>query len=310
MGFDLNALERAVTEHGRVGRVVITGIQGSSPREIGASMLVWQGGQSGTIGGGALEFELAKSALNVADKRLSRHALGPELGQCCGGALQIVTEVFEQNTLPTSRDGVVVRAVDGSHTMPLRVQKLLKDARGGALIETHVCQGWFIEAVHKTTRALWVWGAGHVGRALVNALAPLPEFATTWIDTSEDRFPNNVPEDVTKLPAQNPAALVKHAPKNAEHIILTYSHALDLELCHQLLTHDFQFAGLIGSKSKWARFQSRLAALGHSNAQISRITCPIGNPVLGKHPQAIAIGVGSSLLKTSQTVAQTQRNSA
>lgn len=310
MGFDLQRLANAVAQHGRVARVAIAGIQGSSPREVGAAMLVWRNGQSGTIGGGALEFELAKSALNVNGKRLSRHVLGPELGQCCGGAVQIVTEVFDQNTLPIAHHGIVARAVDGTDTMPLRVQKLLKDARGGAVIDAQLCQGWFIEVEHKATRELWIWGAGHVGRALVSTLAPLPEFATTWIDTSPDRFPRDVPSSVKQVPAHTPAALVKHAPATAEHIILTYSHTLDLELCHQLLLHDFRFAGLIGSKSKWARFQSRLTALGHQKAQITRITCPIGNPNLGKHPQAIAIGVGSSLLRSSQTVAQKQRNSA
>lgn len=310
MGFDLQRLANAVAQHGRVARVAIAGIQGSSPREVGAAMLVWRNGQSGTIGGGALEFELANSALNVNGKRLSRHVLGPELGQCCGGAVQIVTEVFDQNTLPIAHHGIVARAVDGTDTMPLRVQKLLKDARGGAVIDAQLCQGWFIEVEHKATRELWIWGAGHVGRALVSTLAPLPEFATTWIDTSPDRFPRDVPSSVKQVPAHTPAALVKHAPATAEHIILTYSHTLDLELCHQLLLHDFRFAGLIGSKSKWARFRSRLTALGHQKAQITRITSPIGNPNLGKHPQAIAIGVGSSLLRSSQTVAQKQRNSA
>ena len=310
MGFDVQELASVVAQRGRVARVAIAGIQGSSPREVGAAMLVWRNGQSGTIGGGALEFELAKSAFNVNGKRLSRHALGPELGQCCGGAVQIVTEVFDQNTLPKAHHGIIARAVDGSKTMPLRIKKLLKDARGGGVVDTQLCQGWFIEAEHKATRELWIWGAGHVGRALVNTLAPLPDFATTWIDTSADRFPSDVPSSVKQVPAHTPPVLVKHAPACAEHIILTYSHALDLELCHQLLLHDFRFAGLIGSKSKWARFQSRLATLGHQNAQITRITCPIGNPSLGKHPQAIAIGVGSSLLRTSQSVAQTQRNSA
>jgi xanthine dehydrogenase accessory factor len=89
---------------------------------------------------------------------------------------------------------------------------------------------------------------------------------------------------------------VKFAPDSARHLILTYSHALDLELCHQLLSHRFAFTGLIGSKTKWARFRKRLAELGHTAAQITRITSPIGEPILGKQPQAIAIGVAASLL--------------
>ncbi len=310
MGFDVSALEDAVAQHGRVARVVIAAVQGSSPREVGASMLVWDGGQSGTIGGGALEYERARAALKVGTAQLSRHALGPELGQCCGGAVQIVTEVFEPGALPTPQNDVFARAIDGSSAPPLTVQKLLKDARGGGMIEPQLLNGWFIEPLQKPTRDLWIWGAGHVGRALIDTLSPLPEFAITWVDTSEDRFPHDVPKSVVKLPARAPAALVKHTPSDAEHIILTYSHALDLELCHQLLSHNFTFAGLIGSKSKWARFQNRLLTLGHAKSQIERIICPIGNPSLGKHPHAIAIGVSSSLLRAAQTNVQTQRNSA
>ncbi|MEP5154683.1 xanthine dehydrogenase accessory protein XdhC, partial [Planktotalea sp.] len=170
--------------------------------------------------------------------------------------------------------------------------------------------GWFVEPVAKPSRDLWIWGAGHVGRAMVDVYSPLPEFAITWIDTSEDRFPTDVPKNVTTLPARDPQLLVKHAPSQGEHLILTYSHALDLELCHQLLNHSFTFAGLIGSKSKWARFQSRLRDLGHTDQQIARLTCPIGDPYLGKHPHAIAIGVGAQLLAGHTTLAKPKRANA
>jgi len=89
---------------------------------------------------------------------------------------------------------------------------------------------------------------------------------------------------------------VPHAPARADHLIVTYSHDLDLKLCDALLRHDFASCGLIGSATKWARFRSRLAALGHSEAEISRIACPIGDPALGKHPQAIAVGTAAGLL--------------
>ncbi|WP_293443464.1 xanthine dehydrogenase accessory protein XdhC [Planktotalea sp.] len=311
MGFNLNTLRDAVAKHGRVARVVIADVKGSSPREVGAAMLVWQGGQSGTIGGGVLEFELAKRALQVEGTKLSQHALGPEMGQCCGGAVQIVTEVFDASILPESTDGIVARAVDGSTTPPLRVQKILTEASNARQSpDSQLCQGWFIEPEHRAHRKLWIWGAGHVGRALVHTLSPMPDFAITWVDTNTARFPDTISDTVIHIPTHSPAQLVTHAPPDAEHVILTYSHALDLELCHQLLGHDFAFAGLIGSKSKWARFRKRLNTLGHTDAQISRITCPIGDPALGKHPQAIAVGVTASLLRVSNTLAQTQRSFA
>jgi xanthine dehydrogenase accessory factor len=93
-------------------------------------------------------------------------------------------------------------------------------------------------------------------------------------------------------------------------VIVTYSHALDLELCHQLLAQEFGFLGLIGSRTKWARFRKRLAALGHSPQQIRRITCPIGEPALGKHPQVIAVSVAHDFLQDASMANRTKERSA
>ncbi|SFS21701.1 xanthine dehydrogenase accessory protein XdhC [Yoonia litorea] len=147
------------------------------------------------------------------------------------------------------------------------------------------------------SRPLWIYGAGHVGRAIVNVMAPLPQFDITWVDTSADRFPDT---EVTVLVASDPVHVVKHAPENADHLILTYSHEIDLALCHALLSQRFGSIGLIGSATKWARFKRRLAALGHSPEQIARIACPIGDPVLGKHPAEIALGVGAAMITQSR----------
>lgn len=298
MGFDLETLREAVKTHGRVIRVVIAGIKGSSPREVGAAMLVWQDGQSGTIGGGTLEFQAAEAArIQTAQSRLTHHALGPDMGQCCGGAVSLLSEVYDRNNINDLDDSIIARPTSGQD-MPLSVKRLLTEARGqGIAPEAQLIEGWMVESVHKPARALWVWGAGHVGRALVDVLSPLPDLAITWVDTGSKRFPETVPNGVTAVPAAKPAELVRHAPRDAEHLVLTYSHNLDLELCNRLLSHDFRFAGLIGSATKWARFRSRLAALGHSPERISRITCPIGDPGLGKHPQMIAVGVASQLLR-------------
>jgi xanthine dehydrogenase accessory factor len=183
--------------------------------------------------------------------------------------------------------------------MPLAVKRLLAAARGqGVRPAPGLVQGWLVEPVAAPGRQVWVWGAGHVGRALVAVLAPLPGMAITWVDTGPERFPEAVPEGVTVVPAADPAVLADHAPAGAEHLIVTYSHALDLELCHRLLRRGFGFCGLIGSATKWARFRSRLASLGHEPAAVGRIRCPIGDPGLGKHPQAIAVGVAADLLKS------------
>jgi xanthine dehydrogenase accessory factor len=310
--FDLDALRAVVSTQGRVARVVVAAHDGSSPREVGAAMLVWDGGQSGTIGGGALEFEAvarARGMLAAGGARLDREALGPKLGQCCGGAVTVLTEVYEAGSLPAAEAGVVARAVDG-RAMPLAVKRMLARARGeGVMPVPALVQGWMVEPVARAEREVWVWGAGHVGRALVAVLAPLPGVAVTWVDVMAERFPEGVPEGVRCLVAAEPAAVVMEAPLGAEHYVLTFSHALDLELCHRLLRHGFSACGLIGSATKWARFRSRLAALGHGAGDIGRIDCPIGDPSLGKHPQAIAVGVATAFLhRDKRTNASRQEN--
>ncbi len=301
MGFDLDGLRDAVAHHGRVVRVVIADLRGSSPREIGAAMLVWETGQSGSIGGGALEHEAAEAArAQGAGRVLSRHALGPDLGQCCGGAVSLLSEVYDADAVGGLDGDVIVRATRDTD-MPLSLRRLLARARAqGVRPQAQLIDGWMVEPVHRAARRVWVWGAGHVGRAIVDVLAPLPDIAITWIDTGPERFPDNVAAGITTLPARNPADLVAYAPPDAEHLIVTWSHALDLELCHRLLGHGFARAGLIGSATKWARFRTRLVALGHRAEQVARITCPIGDPSLGKHPQMIAVGVAAALLKPAR----------
>ena len=299
MSFDREALEEAVASHGLVARVVVAQIRGSTPRETGAAMLVWKDGQCGTIGGGALELAAVRGA-RAGQTGLSHHPLGPALGQCCGGAVTLLTEHYDAQALDAldiSHD-LIVRPVDGAAIEePLSVRRVLARARAkGERPEPLLLDGWMIEPLHRPGRQLWIWGAGHVGRALVHVLAPLPDLAITWVDTASERFPGSVPAGVQVVPAADPAALVRHTPPDAEHLILTYSHALDLELCHRLLACGFAGCGLIGSATKWARFRKSLRSLGHTPETIDRITCPIGDPGMGKHPGQIAIGVAATLL--------------
>jgi xanthine dehydrogenase accessory factor len=299
---DRGELAAAVAAHGSVVRVVIAAHQGSSPREAGAAMLVWATGQSGTIGGGALEWQAALAARAMtAGAWVDRLPLGPALGQCCGGAVTLVSERFDAATLAAVPEtGVFARRIEGAADAPLAIARAQKDARGQGVAALAWKSGWLAEPLARAARPLWVWGAGHVGRALVSVLAPLPELALTWVDTDPSRFPETIPPGVTVIVDANPAARVAEAPTDAEHLILTFSHALDLDLCHRLLGHGFATCGLIGSASKWARFRARLAALGHDP---DRIRCPIGDPSLGKHPQAIAIGVAADLIRPAASLA-------
>lgn len=231
--------------------VSVVETRGSTPREAGATMLVWPDRADGTIGGGALEWEAIRHArAMLADGKPRDRCemiLGPDIGQCCGGAL---TLDFIANAVPPS----------------------------------------------PPTTPVWLWGAGHVGRALAGQLGPVPELAITWIDTGPERFPSDIPSSVTPRVAPDPADLAAEAPPDAHHLVFTYSHAHDLAICAALLDRGFATLGLIGSATKWARFRSRLGQMGHAPDAIARIRCPIGTPALGKNPQAIAIGVAYALL--------------
>ena len=238
--------------------VTVAATRGSVPREAGTFMQVWADGQSGTIGGGALEYQATRQAREMLENGIDTAnrviPLGPDLGQCCGGA---VTLHYNRET----------------------------------------------SNVAQNAPPLWVWGAGHVGRAITNVMAPIGDRSITVIDTKVERMPKDLPANATPLVAADPIRVVHHAPADADHIIVTYSHDLDLNLCDALLRHGFASCGLIGSHTKWARFQRRLAGMGHTNAQILRIACPIGDPSLGKHPQAIAVGVSAALMCTSADLA-------
>ncbi len=301
MSFNHAELQARVQAHGTVVRVVVTGTRGSSPRGAGTAMLVWQDGQSGTIGGGALEFAASKRAGAMlktgAGAMQMTEPLGPALGQCCGGTVALVFERFDAQNLPDADSHIFARPIDtkADATIPAQLQRRI-DAANNTQIPPTLVNGWLAESLWQAASPVWIFGAGHVGRALAATLAPLPEFAITLIDTEAARMPAELPSGVTPLTATTMASLAKHAPKDAHHFIMTMSHGIDLEICHALLDHEFAFAGLIGSKTKWVRFHSRLEKLGHSVDEINRITCPIGDPSLGKEPQAIAVSIAHRLL--------------
>ncbi|MEM9579789.1 MAG: xanthine dehydrogenase accessory protein XdhC [Pseudomonadota bacterium] len=143
---------------------------------------------------------------------------------------------------------------------------------------------------------LFIWGAGHVGRAIAGVIAPLQDREVTLIDDAPGRLPDPMPAPASPLIAVDMPRAAALLQAQADHLVVTYSHRIDLALCDVLLRHSRGHIGLIGSATKWARFRKRLAAMGHSETEISRIDCPIGDPALGKHPQAIAIGVAQRMI--------------
>ncbi|PIB24708.1 xanthine dehydrogenase accessory protein XdhC [Amylibacter kogurei] len=306
MHFDREHIAQLI-QNGDIVRVVIATDHGSVPRATGTSMIVTRDRQIGTIGGGALELhgtEIAREMLaDGGDKRAVKIPLGPALAQCCGGAVTLVFERFSLENLPEN-DIVFARAI-ATNDMSLDVKRILANIRNQSMQPNTIYRdGWLIEPMKQIKQPLWLYGAGHVGRALVNVLHELA-FDITWVDTAKDRFPDQIAKGVTPLIASNPAMVAKHAPKSAVHLIMTYSHAFDLELCHQILNIPHQSVGVIGSKTKRTRFCKRLAQLGHSTSDIDKLICPIGDPNLGKEPAAIAIGIAQMLITSQNKTAKT-----
>ncbi|MGG7565957.1 xanthine dehydrogenase accessory protein XdhC [Rhodovulum sp. DZ06] len=285
-------------------RVVVACVKGSAPREVGASMMVSAHGFTGTIGGGALEWqalEEARALLASGVPGASRgYPLGPALGQCCGGAVTLAYERWESADIPES--GAHARPIlpGAPPEAPAAIRahaRALRAGEGAALV---LSEGWLSETIAPARIPLFLYGAGHVGRAVVRVFEGLP-FAITWIDSGPERFPADAAHGARILPAANPADAVALAPAGAVHMALTYSHALDLEICARVLARgDFARAGVIGSASKSARFRSRLRALGIPDAAIARLECPIGAPGLGgKPPAQIAVSLAAELLAWS-----------
>ena len=246
--------------------VTVLDAQGSVPRGKGTCMLVFAEAIAATIGGGHLEFQAIAHArqmlLGQRQPAAIRQVLGPSLGQCCGGAVELG---FER-----------VNAADTQ-----RVAALLTPER----------------------RPLALFGGGHVGRALVHALSPLP-FALRWIDSRDEIFPPDVPESVDCEHSSPVQAAVADLTPGSLVLIMSFSHAEDLDIVMACLRrirdhNDLPFVGLIGSKTKWATFRHRLEERGFTETEISRITCPIGVPgITGKAPEVIAIAVAAQLLQT------------
>lgn len=247
--------------------------QGSVPREAGTWMLVSADALVGTIGGGHLEFQAmdqARALLATADAPAleQRYALGPSLGQCCGGVVWL-------RFAPLARgDQAALRAL--AEASQARLARPMQVA---------------------------LFGAGHVGHALVRLLTTLPcrlmwvdsrdaVFAPQWLDASDVVCEHSDPVQ---------AAVADLAP-HSQVLIMSFSHAEDLEVVAACLQRqrqhgDLDFIGLIGSATKWAVFRRRLAQRGFATEELDQVTCPIGLPgITGKEPEVIAVAVAAQLL--------------
>jgi xanthine dehydrogenase accessory factor len=308
-------IERFLSEHGAAVLVTLAESAGSSPREVGARMIVRPDGRfSGTIGGGALEWlalaeaqqMMAGAATTAAFRRLNK-ALGPELGQCCGGRVAVTLERFEGRDLDkvialaaAERTGRCLTVSEPGQ--PMRRALAIGEAAGPDY--EALPDGRIVERFGSFPTPLYLFGAGHVGQSLVLALAPLP-FAVTWVDPRPRSFPSHVPGNVACRTGAEPVRLLDKAPDGTFVAIMTHSHALDLDVAAAaLLARRFPYVGLIGSATKRARFASTLRQIGLGDDDLGRLICPIGlTEIHDKAPAAIAAGIAAQLLVRRDAVA-------
>ncbi len=290
--------------------VHVAELRGSGPREAGAQMLVTESGSHGTIGGGELEHTAmlkARSLLQAGRAGLVRYALGPELNQCCGGAVTLGFEPFAPADLAWLRKVMQAAAEPAPVFRTLRLDEaggLRRDwspqaGRREADFVATLAGGRLIlrERVNPPAQALWLFGAGHVGRAVAFAVRPLG-FALTWIDGRAGQFPEPGFPGAKTLALAMPELAVDEAPPGAIFLVMTHSHPLDEAICEAVLRRgDFAHLGLIGSATKRARFVKRLQAAGIAPELLERLVCPVGlQEIRSKEPATIAASVAADLL--------------
>jgi xanthine dehydrogenase accessory factor len=308
----------------------------------------------GTIGGGGLEWAMlgqARQALaqGRGPARLTEQALGPDLGQCCGGWVRVRVETFDGRDLSelealarregegafaaecsVGTDGRILRVrpspLEGEGALRSRAGEGVRSARSareansssgpeggptprptpadaGATLSLAGRGKTWCESYGSDHSPVLLFGAGHVGRALVLALAPLP-FAVRWIDARADAFPAHVPANATPVRTADLEGEVARASADALVLVMTHDHGLDLAITAAALQRDFPFVGLIGSATKRARFERRFREIGIPDERIRSLVCPIGLPgIASKEPAAIAASVAAQLLAERERIA-------
>jgi len=309
----------------RVVLVTVAGIRGSAPREVGAKMIVTDTATIGTIGGGQLEYQCTRIACDLLAEVevpvLRKFPLGSSMGQCCGGVVDILFEPIssglpawlrdlralhgqrEPAVIVTDLNGEVGTSVvtakhvfgDTENTSAAVVDKAREGFEAGRT--AHRIDNWFFEDVVGSDLNIAVFGAGHVGSAVVQSLAAL-DCNIRWIDSRRNIF-RDTPANVRTIESKAPALEVAAMPANSCYLVMTHSHAIDFDICERILRrNDVAYCGLIGSISKRRRFEKRFREHGLQDQAIDHLVCPIGVAgISGKKPAEIAVAAAAELLR-------------
>lgn len=305
--------------------VTVAGIRGSAPREVGAKMIVTEDATIGTIGGGQLEYQCTHLACDMfgddETPSLRKFPLGSSMGQCCGGVVDILFEPIATQLPSWLQD---LRALHGQREPAVIVTDLLGESGkcvvtardvfgdiGSAIPDivamaregleagrtAHRIDDWFFEDIVGSDLNIAVFGAGHVGSAVVRSLSAL-DCNVRWIDSRRNIF-RSTPANVRTIESADPALEVAAMPPRSCYLVMTHSHAIDFDICDRILRRrDVTYCGLIGSVSKRRRFEKRYRAAGMQEHDIEQLVCPIGvDGISGKKPAEIAVAAAAEVLQ-------------
>jgi xanthine dehydrogenase accessory factor len=304
--------------------VTVASIRGSAPREVGAKMIVTETETVGTIGGGQLEFQCARIAYEMLNgdpgATLRTFPLGSSMGQCCGGVVDVMFEPLA-NGLPAwlrdlkalhgQREAAIVVTGIGT-AMPKGVVTADNEFGDNVLPETVVdearaflrCGGAacsnadvFLDPVVGSNFNIAVFGAGHVGTAVVNALSNL-DCNIRWVDSRRNIF-RKTPMNVRAVESSDQSLEVAAMPAGSCYLVMTHSHAIDFDIVDRILRRgDSGYCGLIGSVSKRRRFEKRYRAQEMPQQLLEKLVCPIGVAgISGKKPAEIAVAAAAEVLQ-------------
>ena len=341
------ALKKAVSGNSAAVLVTVIAVDGSVPREPGATLVVSADSTEGTIGGGNLEYSAIARARTMLDGSPEMHgdgkhsdtkqgdeqkvnseheclklSLGPSLGQCCGGRVELLFERVSSKTewlieLTTGHEfskfgssekaNWLFRQLDSKAAIvatpdDFQKQELVCDSQTGlpkkvgVITSTRDNSRWFCMPLIERVPIVWVYGAGHVGQAVVRQLS-LMACQITWLDHREDWLELQPELSINRVLTDSPDDEIGKSPAKACHIVMTHSHAIDFDICHALLkSGQFGYLGLIGSESKRRTFVRRLRQRGHDDDLIDCMRCPIGRLQLASSvPSVIALNLAAEL---------------
>ena len=299
----IDLAQTIIAQGKRAVLALITDHAGSTPRERGCWMLVDQEKIYGTLGGGTLEYSAVQAARTMlagqSDWKRSGHEylLGPDLGQCCGGGVKFLLEPLDQ----TSSWLLSVNVSDFEQARPpfetyLRINLENPQEAPAIGLDADLSHkndlGYFIQPLSDHRPALYVFGAGHVGQAIAVTASALP-IRLTLVDSRSDIVTHFAAPDNCTLLCEDPLSRVQQIENGAGALIMTHDHDLDYQLGMELFNHpSLCFRGIIGSKSKTARFMKRYRQTGIADSLLDTLKMPLAQAAPpGKEPGVIALGV-------------------